>query len=99
MYFSWSESKSQDDFLEDMSDFLDPRYNNANATLFMCSTAVYNWLHKLGGYMTANAKEAGDGSLANSFARLDMNYNEQVKEIWFGHYYNIYTIWRYECYS
>ena len=78
--FSWSESKSQDDFLEDMSDFLDPRYNNANATLFMCSTAVYNWLHKLGGYMTANAKEAGDGSLANSFARLDMNIMNKSKK-------------------
>ncbi len=78
--FSWTESKSQDDFLEDMSDFLDPRYNNANATLFMCSTAVYNWLHKLGGYMTANAKEAGDGTLGNSFARLDMNIMNKSKK-------------------
>ena len=70
--FSWSTSKSQDDFLEDMSDFLDPRYNNANATLFMCSTEVYNWLHKLGGYMTANLREIGDGSVANSLGRYDM---------------------------
>ena len=78
--FSWDVNKSQDDFLEDMSDFLDPRYNNANATLFMCSTAVYNWLHKLGGYMTANAKEAGDGMLGNSFARLDMNIMNKSKK-------------------
>tara|TARA_Y100001951_G_scaffold97692_1_gene97633 strand:- start:430 stop:1137 length:708 start_codon:yes stop_codon:yes gene_type:complete len=41
-------TKSTDDFLEDMSKFLDPRYNNANATVFFCDTATYNWLLKLG---------------------------------------------------
>ena len=41
-------SKTTDDFLEDMSKFLDPRYNNANATVFFCDTATYNWLLKLG---------------------------------------------------
>jgi len=50
-------SKSQDDFLDDMSNFLDPRYNNANATLFMVSTDVYNWLHKLSGYFSANVNK------------------------------------------
>ncbi len=47
-------SKTQDDFLDDMSNFLDPRYNNANASLFFVSTAVYNWLHKLSGYFSNN---------------------------------------------
>jgi len=47
-------SKTQDDFLDDMSNFLDPRYNNANATLFMCDTPTYNWLHKLSGYFSNN---------------------------------------------
>ena len=47
-------SKTQDDFLDDMSSFLDPRYNNANATLFFCDTATYNWLHKLSGYFSNN---------------------------------------------
>ena len=57
-------TKSQDDFLDDMSQFLDPRYNNANATLFMCSTDTYNWMHKLSGYFSANvAKVASGGSL------------------------------------
>lgn len=60
-------SKSQDDFLDDMSNFLDPRYNNANATLFLVSTDVYNWLHKLSGYFTANVKKTDLGS-TNSFA-------------------------------
>ena len=41
---------TSDDFLDNMSDFMDPRYNNANATMFMCDTATYNWLHKLGGF-------------------------------------------------
>jgi hypothetical protein len=52
--FSWTTGKSQDDFLEDMSKYLDPRYNNGAATVFFVSTDVYNWLHKLGGYMKAN---------------------------------------------
>jgi hypothetical protein len=47
-------SKTQDDFLNDMSAFLDPRYNSANASLFFCDTATYNWLHKLSGYFANN---------------------------------------------
>ena len=47
-------TKTADDFLQDMSSYLDPRYNNANATVFFCNTAVYNWLHKLGGYFSNN---------------------------------------------
>ena len=47
-------TKTADDFLDDMSIFLDPRVNNANATVFFVSTAVYNWLHKLGGYFSNN---------------------------------------------
>jgi hypothetical protein len=50
-----------------MSQFLDPRYNNANATLFMVSTDVYNWLHKLSGYFTANMQKTDLGS-SNRFA-------------------------------
>ena len=45
---------TSDDFLDDMSAFMDPRYNNSGATVFFCSTAVYNWLHKLGGYFKNN---------------------------------------------
>ena len=51
-------SKSQDDFLDDMSNFLDPRYNNASATLFMVPTDTYNWLHKLGGYFANNIEKS-----------------------------------------
>jgi hypothetical protein len=47
-------SKTQDEFLDDMSQFLDPRYNNANATLFFVDTTTYNWLHKLSGYFKNN---------------------------------------------
>jgi len=43
-------TKTADDFLDDMSSYLDPRYNNSSATVFFVSTAVYNWMHKLGGY-------------------------------------------------
>ena len=47
-------TKTQDDFLDDMASYLDPRYNNAKATVFFCSTAIYNWLHKLSGYFANN---------------------------------------------
>jgi len=47
-------TKTQDDFLEDLSQFLDPRYNNANSTLFFCDTSTFNWLHKLSGYFRNN---------------------------------------------
>jgi len=64
-------TKSQDDFLDDMSNFLDPRYNNASATLFMCSTETYNWMHKLSGYFSANVSKVSDGS--NSLGRADFS--------------------------
>ena len=66
-----SGAKSQDDFLDDMSQFLDPRYNNANATLFMCSTDTYNWMHKLSGYFSANVQKVADSSA--SLGRADFS--------------------------
>ena len=47
-------TKTADDFLDDMSNYLDPRYNNSTANVFFCSTEVYNWMHKLGGYFKNN---------------------------------------------
>jgi len=51
-------SKTQDDFLDDMSAYLDPRYNNANATVFFVNTGTYNWLHKLTGYFRNNVEQS-----------------------------------------
>jgi hypothetical protein len=72
-------TKSQDSFLDDLSALLDPRYNNSNATVFFCSTAVYNWLHKLSGYFSNNLGmvQPGQGNSTpdpsvNSLARADM---------------------------
>ena len=65
-------SKSQDDFLDDMSHFLDPRYNNANATLFFVSTDVYNWLHILSGYLQANMSQIPTSSGSQARANWDM---------------------------
>jgi len=64
-------TKSQDDFLDDMSSFLDPRYNNASATLFMVSTDVYNWLHKLSGYFSANVQQVA--GVSNGAGRADFS--------------------------
>ena len=65
-------SKTQDDFLDDMSNFLDPRYNNANATLFMVDTPTYNWLHKLSGYFANNLE-------VSSNFRADMSLTSKKK--------------------
>ena len=45
------DTKTSDDFLDDMSNYVDPRYNSSKATVFFVNTAVWNWLHKLGGYI------------------------------------------------
>ena len=47
-------SKTSDGFLDDMSAYLDPRYNGSSATVFFVNTGVYNWMHKLGGYFKNN---------------------------------------------
>tara|TARA_R110002167_G_scaffold166976_1_gene364089 strand:- start:773 stop:2248 length:1476 start_codon:yes stop_codon:yes gene_type:complete len=47
-------TKTSDDFLDDMSAYQDPRYNSGSATVFFCGTAVWNWLHKMGGYFKNN---------------------------------------------
>ena len=47
-------SKTIDDFLQDMSQYCDPRYNQDKATVYMCSTAVYTWFHKIGGFFKNN---------------------------------------------
>ena len=47
-------TKTADDFLDDMSNYVDPRYNSGAATIYFCSTGVYNWMHKLGGYFKNN---------------------------------------------
>lgn len=50
------DNKTCDDFLDDLSQFLDPRYNNANSTVFMCDTFTFNWLNKLSGYFNNNVQ-------------------------------------------
>ena len=47
-------TKTADDFLDDMSNYLDPRYNNSTGSVFFVNTEVYNWMHKLGGYFKNN---------------------------------------------
>ena len=83
-------TKSQDAFLDDMSALLDPRYNNASSTVFFCSTAVYNWLHKLSGYFANNLGiiqpgagntigHGGIGTTGNSVGRADMALSGKKK--------------------
>ena len=70
-------TKSQDSFLDDLSAFLDPRYNNSNATLFFVSTSVFNWLHKLSGYFANNVGMVNPGGsmtpATSGLGRADMS--------------------------
>ena len=47
-------TKTADDFLDDLSNYVDPRYNSSTATVFFVSTEVFNWMNKLGGYFKNN---------------------------------------------
>jgi hypothetical protein len=47
-------TKTADDFLDDLSGYMDPRYASQSPTIYFCPTSVYNWLHKLGGYFKNN---------------------------------------------
>jgi hypothetical protein len=47
-------SYTADSFLDDLSAWMDPRYNPSQANVFFCDTATWNWLHKLGGYFKNN---------------------------------------------
>ncbi len=55
-------TKTADDFLDDMSNYLDPRYNGSSANVFFCDTETYNWLHKLGGYFKNNLEVSSNFS-------------------------------------
>ena len=58
-------SKTQDDFLDDLSKLVDPRYGGSNSAVFFCSTEVYNWLHKLSGYFSNNVANLQPGGYSN----------------------------------
>lgn len=62
-------TKTIDDFLDDLSQFLDPRYGTDKPTVFFVSTQVYNWLNKIGGNsLFANTVTS------NSAIRVDVSY-------------------------
>tara|TARA_R110002051_G_scaffold204351_3_gene270491 strand:- start:3721 stop:5415 length:1695 start_codon:yes stop_codon:yes gene_type:complete len=57
-------TKTQDDFLDDLSKLVDPRYGGSESAVFFCSTEVYNWLHKLSGYFSNNIANVQPGGFA-----------------------------------
>ena len=63
-----------------MSNLLDPRYNNSQATVFFCSTDVYNWLHQLGGYALQNLKIGNDTSnnINNYYSDLSVSGKKNI---------------------
>ena len=71
-------TKTADDFLDDMSNYMDPRYNNAGATVYFVSTAVYNWMHKLGGYFKNNLKIGIDSNAAMYTSEIAMTGKKKV---------------------
>jgi len=74
-------TKTQDDFLDDLSNYIDPRYNNSQATMFFCNTEVYNWLHKLSGYFANNVgaiQPFAGGSVNSSAGQADSHSSGRV---------------------
>ncbi len=47
---------TRDDILDDMCELVDPRYNNLGSLLFLCSTDMYQHLHKFAGFPLSNIK-------------------------------------------
>ena len=48
-------TKTLDDFLDDLSQFMDPRSHvGVFPTIFLCDTYTYNWLNKLSGFFANN---------------------------------------------
>jgi hypothetical protein len=77
-------TKTQDSFLDDLSNFLDPRYNNGQSCVFYCQTQVYNWLHKLGegSLFNNNLELINDGT--NYFARANFDMSVKGRKRIFG---------------
>jgi len=77
-------TKTLDDFLDDMSAFFDPRYSVAQhvAPVYYCSTNVWNWLAKMGGFSKNNIEQSpnysmqfsGSGKMAGvSYRQFDVD--------------------------
>ena len=59
--FALDKTKTQDQFLNDISTFTDPKYNGRlGRYLFSVTTEYYNWLHQLAGYALNNLKLGRD---------------------------------------
>jgi hypothetical protein len=58
-------TKTLDDFLDDMSAFFDPRFSVAQSVspVYYCSTAVWNWLAKMGGFSKNNIEQSPNYSM------------------------------------
>jgi hypothetical protein len=58
-------TKTLDDFLDDMSAFFDPRFSVAQSVspVYYCSTAVWNWLAKMGGFAKNNLETSPNYSM------------------------------------
>ena len=74
-------TKTQDDFLDDLSSYVDPRYNDSQATLFFCNTAVYNWLHKLSGYFKNNLEVSSNFSADMSLTAKKKVFGVDISQI------------------
>jgi hypothetical protein len=62
-----------------MSNYVDPRYNNSSATVFFVSTGVYNWMHKLGGYMYNNVNLGNNQSNKGAMYTADFSLTGKKK--------------------
>lgn len=76
------DAHTQDDFLDDLSDFFHPMNGNTGSVLCLASTQMFNWMNKIGnnGFVsnTTNATQASFSAAGNSF---QVNGRDQVFKV------------------
>ena len=54
--FSWNDTYTVDDFMQDMSIYKDPRTDLGGQVAYFCNSEVWNWMQKMGGFLKNNSE-------------------------------------------
>tara|TARA_R100000808_G_C2154335_1_gene165248 strand:+ start:6042 stop:7613 length:1572 start_codon:yes stop_codon:yes gene_type:complete len=54
--FTWANTYTVDDFMNDMSTYKDPRTDMGGQVAYFCNSEVWNWMQKMGGFLKNNSE-------------------------------------------
>ena len=54
--FTWADTYTVDDFMNDMSTYKDPRTDMGGQVAYFCNSEVWNWMQKMGGFLKNNSE-------------------------------------------